>query len=134
MKKLYIPYNPVLVEIARANRKNQTNAEKKIWEEVLRNKNLKNYKFLRQKPLDNFIADFYCAKLMLVVEIDGDSHSRQKEYDILRSERLREYGIRVIRYRNDDIINNISGVIQDLLSKIKNRVQEMRKFPPDKGD
>lgn len=133
MKKLYIPYNSVLVEIARRNRKNQTEAEKKMWR-MLRNKNLKNYKFLRQKPLDNFIADFYCAKLMLVIEIDGDSHSRQKEYDILRSERLEEYGIRVIRYHNNDIIKNISKVYQDLLKRIKSRVCEMQEFLPDKGD
>lgn len=125
MKKLYIPYNSVLVEIARGNRKNQTQAEKKIWQ-MLRNKSLKNYKFLRQKPLDNFVADFYCAKLMLVIEIDGDSHSRQKEYDALRSERLEEYGIQVIRYHNNNIINNISRVHQDLLKKIKNRVCDLR--------
>ncbi len=133
MKKLYIPYNSVLVEIARKNRKNQTQAEKKIWQ-MLKNRNLKDYKFLRQKPLDNFIADFYCAELMLVIEVDGDLHSRQKEYDFLRSERLSGYGIRVIRYHNDEIVNNIFEVCHDLSSKIKDRVQEMKKLPPDKGD
>ena len=119
MKKFYIPYNRRLIEVARENRKNPTQAEKKIWFKILKNKQFENYKFLRQKPLDNFIADFYCAELMLVIEIDGDSHTRQKEYDILRSEKLKEYGIKVIRYTNDDIISNIEGVSQDLKERIK---------------
>ncbi|MBU2082041.1 endonuclease domain-containing protein [Patescibacteria group bacterium] len=119
MKKLYIPYNKKLVEVARENRKNPTQAEKKIWFEVLRSKQFENYKFLRQKPLDKFIADFYCAELMLVIEIDGDSHAAQEEYDILRSEKLDAYGIKVIRYTNGDIISNIDGVYKDLKEKIK---------------
>ncbi len=119
MKKLYIPYNLKLVEIARENRKNPTQAEKKMWLKILKSKQFKNYKFLRQKPLDNFIADFYCAELMLVIEIDGDSHTRQKEYDILRSEKLDAYGIKVIRYTNDEIMLNIEGVYGDLKKKIK---------------
>ncbi len=119
MKKLYIPYNLKLIEIARENRKKPTQAEKKIWLKVLKSKQFENYKFLRQKPLDNFIADFYCAKLMLVIEIDGDSHAAQEEYDILRSEKLDAYGIKVIRYTNDDIIFNIEGVFRDLKERIK---------------
>lgn len=119
MKKLYIPYNPKLVEVARENRKNPTQAEKKMWFKVLKNKQFENYKFLRQKPLDNFIADFYCAELMLVIEIDGDSHVAQVEYDPLRSEKLEAYGIKVIRYTNDNVISNIEGVFRDLKKKIK---------------
>lgn len=119
MKKLYIPYNKKLIEVARENRKHPTQAEKKIWSEVLRSKQFENYKFLRQKPLDNFIADFYCAELMLAIEIDGDSHATQKEYDILRSERLGAYGIKVIRYTNSDIMTNVEGVYGDLIKKVK---------------
>ncbi len=119
MKKLYIPYNRKLVEVARENRKNPTQAEKKIWLKVLKSKQFENYKFLRQKPLDNFIADFYCAELMLVIEIDGDSHTRQREYDILRSEKLDAYGIKVLRYTNDEIMSNIEGVYRDLKERIK---------------
>ncbi len=119
MKKLYIPYNRKLVKVARENRKNPTQAEKKMWSKILKSKQFENYKFLRQKPLNNFIADFYCAKLMLVIEIDGDSHATQREYDILRSEKLEMYGIKVIRYTNDDIIFNIEGVFRDLKERIK---------------
>ena len=119
MKKLYIQYNPKLIEVARENRKNQTQAEEKMWFNVLRNRQFAKYKFLRQKPLGNFIADFYCAELMLVIEIDGDSHSRQKEHDELRSEKLDTYGIKVVRYTNDDVLSNIEGVYQDLKKRIK---------------
>ncbi len=119
MKKLYISYNPKLVEEARKNRKNQTQAEKKMWLNILKNRQFTNYKFLRQKPLDNFIVDFYCAELMLAIEIDGDSHATQKEYDILRSEKLEAHGIKVIRYTNSDVISNIEGVYRDLKEKLK---------------
>lgn len=119
MKKLYISYNPKLVEIARENRNNPTQAEEKMWLNVLKNRQFANYKFLRQKPLDNFIADFYCAELMLVIEIDGDSHARQKEYDILRSEKLEAHGIKVIRYTNDEIMFNIEKVYRNLKERIE---------------
>jgi len=125
MKQLYIPYNKKLVEIARINRKKPTQAENKIWHEVLKDKQFEKYKFHRQKPLDNFIADFYCPELMLVIEIDGDYHDTQKEYDILRSEKLNEYGINVLRYTNDEILFNINSVHQNLKDKIN--------FSPDKG-
>lgn len=125
MKQPYIPYNKKLVEIARINRKNPTKAEDKMWHEALKDKRFENYKFHRQKPLDNFIADFYCPELMLVIEIDGDYHDTQKEYDTLRSEELNKYGINVLRYTNDEILFNISNVRKDLESKINSS--------PDKG-
>lgn len=110
--------------MARENRKHPTQAEQKIWFEILRSEQFENYKFLRQKPLDNFIVDFYCAELMLAIEIDGDSHAMQKEYDILRSEKLDAYGIKVIRYTNNDIMSNVEGVYGDLKEKIKNHHKE----------
>ena len=129
MKQPYISYNKKLVEIARINRKNPTQAEDKIWYEVLKDKQFENYKFHRQKPLDNFIADFYCSQLMLVIEIDGDYHKTQKEYDALRSDKLSDYGISVIRYKNNKILSDIDSVRQDLKDKIKSRIS----FSPDKG-
>jgi very-short-patch-repair endonuclease len=117
MKFQYISYNPKLLEAARENRKNQTPAEKKMWS-ILQNRQLGNYKFLRQKPLNNFIADFYCAELMLVVEVDGDSHIKKREYDMLRSEKLEQYGIKVIRYRNKEIMLNIEKVRKNLINKL----------------
>ncbi|MFH0887551.1 MAG: endonuclease domain-containing protein [bacterium] len=112
------PYRPELIPNARENRKNPTPAEKKLWYEVLRNKQFEGYKFLRQKPIDNFILDFYCSKLQLAIEVDGDSHAAQEEYDMFRTARLNEYGISVIRYTNDEVMNNIDGVYDDLFQKI----------------
>ena len=67
-------YNNNLTELARENRKNQTEAEKRLWIEVLRNKKMDGYKFTRQKPIENYILDFYCSKLKLGIEVDGSSH------------------------------------------------------------
>lgn len=125
MKRLYIPYNRKLIEKARENRKNQTETESKLWNEVLKDRQLKNYKFLRQKPLNNFIADFYCAELMLIIEVDGDYHKKEKEYDILRSERLECYGIKVVRCPNNEILFNLEEVRQRLTKEIKERENEL---------
>jgi len=103
-----------LTALARENRRNPTAAEQKIWFEVLRNRQFLAYKFLRQKPIDRFIVDFYCASLHWVIEIDGDSHAEVPEYDIERTRILRLYGLNVIRYSNHDVMHNISGVYDDL--------------------
>ena len=114
----FLPYDPELTILARANRKNPTPAEQKIWFEVLRNRQFAAYKFLRQKPIDSFIVDFYCAKLCLVIEIDGDSHAEDPAYDIERTQILRNYGLNVVRYNNRDVLHNISGVYDDLIERI----------------
>ena len=114
----YISYNPMLKEKAKNNRKNPTAAEKKIWYEVLQNRQFSNLKFTRQKPLDEFIVDFYCAELMLAVEVDGDSHAEQKGYDRERTSRLNRLGVTVLRYNNEDVLKNIEGVFQQLLEEV----------------
>lgn len=114
----FIPYNKNLRELARQNRKNPTSAEIKIWNELLRNKSFANHKFTRQKPLGGYIADFYCAELRLVVEIDGDSHAKNVEYDIERTKFLETLGLTVIRYQNRDIFDNLAGVATDLQERI----------------
>jgi very-short-patch-repair endonuclease len=115
----YIPYDKTLVEKGRANRRNPTAAEKKMWNEVLRNREFKNLKFTRQKPLDRHIVDFYCSEILLVIEIDGDSHAGNEAYDRLRSERLGTFGITVLRYTNVEVMKNLEGVYQDLSEKVE---------------
>ena len=95
-----------------------TEAEKKLWYEVLGNKRLSNLKFTRQKPLDMYIVDFYCAELMLAIEIDGHTHADQERYDKRRTENLNTYGIEVIRYTNAEVLNNLEGVYQNLCKRI----------------
>ena len=125
-KHCYIPYNPSLVTKARVLRKNLTFAEKKIWCEILRDKNLQDLKFVRQKPLLNYIVDFYCSELRLVIEIDGDTHAEQEKYDTDRSNKLNEFGVKVIRYVNHDVLNNLAGVYKDL----SDNVQKLKTHPP----
>ena len=125
----YIAYNPNLKEKARDNRKNPTPAEKKIWHEVLGNKQFSHLKVTRQKPLDEYIVDFYCAELMLAIEIDGDSHAEQEEYDKKRTARLNEIGIEVIRYTNQEVMHNLDGVYVDLQTKIRLLREKLPKSP-----
>ena len=95
---------------ARELRKEMTPAEKLLWSR-LRNKQLKGLKFRRQHPLGPFIADFYCAARRLVVEIDGDIHDLQPERDAARTEQFEQYGYRVIRFRNKQVLNDIEDVL-----------------------
>ena len=114
----FLPYNTNLTALARENRKNPTPAEFKLWKEVLRTRQFAGYKFLRQKPLGGYIADFYCSELQLVIEVDGDSHAESEEYDLERTKILNALGLQVIRYANRDIMRNIQGVYEDLLRKL----------------
>jgi very-short-patch-repair endonuclease len=97
-------YNATLetFEKAKALRSNMTRAEVLVWKKI-KNRQLSGFKFRRQHPIDKFIADFYCHKVRLVVEIDGPVHNTddQKEYDIGRTSELERYGIQVIRFTNE---------------------------------
>ncbi|MGB2803991.1 MAG: endonuclease domain-containing protein [Candidatus Zixiibacteriota bacterium] len=123
----YLPYKRKLTKLVRQNRKNPSPAEKKIWHEVLCRKQFEGYKFTRQKPLGGYIVDFYCSKLQLVIEIDGDSRAENKKYDKTRTEVLSQLGLRVLRYTNRDVCNNIEGVYQDLMHIIE------PPYPPCQG-
>jgi len=91
-------------------RQEMTPAEKLLWSH-LRDKQLHGLKFRRQHPLGPFVADFYCAAHRLVVEIDGDIHDLQPERDAARTEQFEQYGYRVIRFRNERVLNNIEDVL-----------------------
>ena len=91
--------------------------EKKIWYEILSRKQT-GYKFLRQHPIGHYIPDFYCRELKLVIEIDGDSHSKQEEYDAKRTFYFNEKGLAVIRFSNRDVLSNIEGIREFLFKKI----------------
>ncbi|HEY4528494.1 MAG TPA: DUF559 domain-containing protein [Candidatus Paceibacterota bacterium] len=116
-KYKFIPYDKNLVSRARELRKEQTEAEKVFWKKILEDKKFLGLKFTRQKPLGRFIVDFYCASLRLVVEIDGNVHDakRDKERDYLLEQ---EFGVNILRYRNEDILKNINNVTEDLIERI----------------
>jgi very-short-patch-repair endonuclease len=115
----WIPYRKTLTPRAQSLRRDPTPAEKKLWFEFLRDL---PYKFTRQKPLGQYVADFYCSRHRLVIELDGDSHytDRGQVYDRTRSAALELQGIRIIRFTNPDVLENfaaVCGVITETLKQ-----------------
>lgn len=127
----YMTANPaiaaVLFENAKNNRKKSTAAEDKLWQE-LRGRKLE-FKFRRQHPIDNFIADFICLQKNLIIEVDGGYHENTKEYDDARTSVLNNLGYRVIRFTNEEVLNNL----QETLSRIKIILDESP-VPLSKGE
>jgi len=105
---------------ARNLRANQTDAEKKLWSR-LREKQLGGHKFRRQHPLDNYIVDFICLEKRLIIEADGGQHADQIEADVQRTAYLEACGHKVIRFWNNDILQNIDGVCEQILLELNNR-------------
>ena len=126
----YLPYSRKLIQRAKELRKHMTGAECKIWYAFLRKL---NPKFLRQRPIDLFIVDFYCPTCKLVIEIDGDSHFSEfgKGRDAERTQILEEYGLRVIRYTNRQIFDEFKEVKEDIQKHVALRLDVKRgKIPP----
>ena len=119
VKDMFIGAKPELFRIAQDYRKNPTEAERILWEH-LRKFRYKGFIFRRQHPIVFFITDFYCHKIKLVVEVDGDYHSNDQthEYDESRSGELERYGITVIRFSNEEVMNNVENVISGIQLKI----------------
>ncbi|RLA21088.1 MAG: DNA (cytosine-5-)-methyltransferase [Gammaproteobacteria bacterium] len=98
---------------ARSLRKNMTNVERLLWGE-LRCRQLQGFKFRRQHPLGRYIVDFVCIELKLVIELDGGQHSEQQDYDERRSQWLGQRDFKVVRFWNNDVIENLEGVMERL--------------------
>ena len=124
-KKKIIQYDPKLVEKARELRKNSTYSERLLWK-YLKGKQLEGLDFDRQKSINNYIVDFFCNEMMLVVEIDGITHNDSVEYDRRRQKKLQELGLSILRLNAMEVINNTQGVLQS----IRNWVLENREPTP----
>lgn len=111
--------------LARKNRKNPTEAEETIWKEIRK----LGYPFLRQKPLIRFVLDFYCSKLLLAVEIDGDSHDNKKYYDKERDLMLEGIGVKTVRFGNEEVLGNVEVVVGNLIKVMHKREIELNKPP-----
>ncbi len=100
---------------ARSMRKEKTEAEDKLWQ-ALRNKQIENCKFRRQHPIGNFIADFYCHEEKLAIEVDGGYHNEkeQRAYDEARTQVINEFGVQVMRFSNEEILNNLPEVLNKI--------------------
>ncbi|MEW6193671.1 MAG: DUF559 domain-containing protein [Bacteroidota bacterium] len=109
--KIY--YNQKLKQLSRDLRNNSTLSEVLLWNE-LKARKLMGYQFMRQKPVNNFILDFYCSKLKLAIEIDGDSHLGKENYDKLRQSEIEELGIEFLRFNDKDVKKNLNNVLQSI--------------------
>jgi very-short-patch-repair endonuclease len=121
VKRRIIPYNPDLKILAKTLRKNMTLSEVLLWNEM-KKKQMSGYDFDRQRPIGNYIVDFYCKDLNLAIEIDGDTHFYRDEVDDLRQQELEDLGVRFLRFEDIEVKKNISNVlrvIEDWIQKNK---------------
>ena len=119
VKRKIIPYNPELKELSRDLRKNMTLSEVLLWNE-LKQKNMNGFDFDRQRPIGNYIVDFYCKELELAIEIDGDTHIYRYEEDDIRQKDLENLGVRFLRFEDIEVkknISNVQRVIDDWIDK-----------------
>ncbi len=120
MKRRIIPYNPKLKQLARDLRNHSTLSEILLWKQ-LKGKQMMGYDFHRQKPLDEYIVDFFCNELMLAIEIDGDSHRDKDVFknDVKRQIRLEGLGISFLRFTDIQVKTNMRSVVDTIAGWIE---------------
>lgn len=122
-RNMHLNASPRIFRNASELRKNPTPAEEKLWE-YLRDRRMEGEKFRRQHPISTYVLDFYCYRLRLGIEIDGQQHSRvdQDFYDEDRTDNLSGYHLHIIRFTNDQVI----GAIEIVLDKIRQKINALR--------
>ena len=115
-KKFHYGAKPDIFKLANELRKNMTEAEDKLWQR-LRNRKLNNLKFRRQHPVNKFIADFFCTEKELIIEVDGGIHNDPdaKEHDENRTYELEQFGLKIIRFTNEEVMNDIDKVLEEII-------------------
>ena len=113
----HLPYNPDHKKWGRDLRKNMTKPERKLWKGFLQKLDMT---VLRQKPIDNFIVDFYIAKAKLVIEVDGAQHYTKsgKAYDAQRTAIFEGYGLTVLRFTNDQVMSRFDWVCRQVVQRL----------------
>ena len=119
LKRKILPYNPKLKLVARNLRNNSTLGEIILWNE-LKGKKMMGYDFHRQKPIDNFVVDFFCRQLVLAIEIDGDSHEGKIEGDEERQRLIERFGVEFLRFDDHEVKNDLEGVLNTIENWIRN--------------
>ena len=116
-------HNSYLTPIAKQLRRDMTSEERKLWFNFLRRYPVR---ILRQKVIGDYVVDFYCAKAKLVIEVDGGYHKEgmQKKSDAMREEKLRGYGVAVMRVANEAVEKDFDGVCQQINAEILNRLEK----------
>ncbi len=124
-----VHYNPRLKELARTLRNNSTLSEILLWTH-LKGKQMRGYDFHRQKPIDNYIVDFFCPRLRLIIEIDGQSHAFKGKKDEKRKNRLQLLGFYILRFDDLDVKKNMEGVLASIEKWIEEYEQAQHKTHP----
>ena len=112
-------YNKRLKHFSRKLRLNSTKGEIILWSKVLSKRKMLGYQFLRQYPVDNYIADFVCRKIRLIIEVDGSSHNNKHEEDLKRDDKLKELGFITIRFEEIKIYKELDNVTRSIENSIK---------------
>jgi very-short-patch-repair endonuclease len=105
-------------KIARSLRRRSTEAEKLLWSK-LRDRRLDGIKFKRQVPIAGYIVDFAALELKLIIEVDGGQHDARAAQDLERTRTLEEWGFHVVRFWNNDVLNNIEGVLEAIMQELQ---------------
>ncbi len=128
-------YNKRLQPFANKLRKEMTKAEACLWKYALRARQMKGYQFRRQRPVLNYIADFMCKELKLVIEVDGITHHWAETIirDNKKTEELQKAGFKVVRFTDDEVLNDMQGVIRGIEDIIEGMEDHPLK-PPPAGD
>lgn len=115
MQRKIIPYNPKLKELAKQLRQNMTFSEVKLWNE-LKNGQLMGYDFDRQRPIGNYIVDFFCKDLQLAIEVDGVTHLDEKVIvkDEIRQEELQKIGVSFLRFDALLVVNKVEAAVREI--------------------
>ncbi|MDN5211835.1 DUF559 domain-containing protein [Fulvivirgaceae bacterium BMA12] len=118
-RRKIIPYSPHLKPLAKKLRQNMTLSEVLLWTEI-KGKKILGYDFDRQRPIDNYIVDFYCKDLQLAIEIDGDSHDHDEavKKDQIRQKKLESLGVSFLRFNDLDVKEDIGYVLDTILDWI----------------
>ncbi len=115
MQRKIIPYNPKLKELAKQLRQNMTFSEVKLWNEI-KNGQLMGYDFDRQRPIGNYIVDFFCKDLQLAIEVDGITHLDENVItkDIIRQEDIESYGVSFLRFDALLVVNKVEAAVREI--------------------
>jgi very-short-patch-repair endonuclease len=127
-RRKILPYNPVLKQTARELRRKMTISEVLLWNE-LKNKKMMGFDFDRQRPIGEYIVDFYCKDLLLAIEIDGASHIYNYENDEIRQKELEGLGVRFLRFDDSEVKKNINNVLRVIESWIEDNGDGRKTHP-----
>ncbi|MBK7344170.1 MAG: DUF559 domain-containing protein [Saprospiraceae bacterium] len=112
----FFHYNSRLRNFAHSNRGHMTKGEACLWKYVLRGRMMKGYQFRRQRPVLNYIADFMCKELLLIIEVDGFTHQFEEvlDKDLVREQALQKAGFRILRFSDQEVLTELRQVVRTL--------------------